>query len=131
MNKGLEKTQRVNPLPHSVGSFSLSSLALKERFDASVTFRNNLIDMSTGRILMTCSDFYFVPSFPCCAASLAEAAIREMKVENRNENKPVANVPALRICVSVCAYLPECLHCCVCLHVTESNSLEFGPIFPV
>lgn len=76
-------------------SLFLSSFALKERFDASVTFRNNLIDMSAGRILITPPIHYFVQSFPCCAASMAETAIREMKVENRNENKPVANVPVL------------------------------------
>lgn len=94
MNKGLEKTQRANVLHHSVQIF-LSSFALKKRFDASVTFRNNLIDMSTARILITPPARYFVPSFPCCAASMAEAAMGEMKVENRNENKPVVNVPVL------------------------------------
>lgn len=67
-----------------------------------------------GRILITHPRSYFVASFfSCCTASMADVVIREMQGENRNEHELVVNVLVLWISMSVCAYLPECLHHCV------------------
>lgn len=62
----------------------------------SVTFGNNLIDVSTGE------DINYAPSllfccifFSCCTASMADVVIREMQGENRIEHELVVNVLVL------------------------------------
>lgn len=63
-----------------------------------VTFRNNQIDAKKAikytPALLFCSVFFFLG----CSASVAEAVIREIKGEKRDEQELIVNVLVLPIC---------------------------------